>query len=313
MNITKKKTAILALALILCIGIVSAGLLSYYAKIETTVNVAQGILVDGHGYETPITEIITGAGGKKLYTWHTITNLGDSQATVTFDSNVTPSDGEVTVEYLENTAVLILENKVPKVGESNWTIIKDDTKAFLTYNLIGKNFVYTLEASGLKPDMNYSLIYYADFEDRFSQWGGNNPGALLGTFTTDANGNITLTEGAIDLGMSLPSQQDANSNYYDYTELDGYNHAHGAKIWLVPSEDYDATEKKLIVWHPDDYLFETDLITYTYLNRDYGLNTEPITEITIPAHSVVSLVICFDFAHNGYGTYLVTTTVSPPE
>jgi hypothetical protein len=312
---TKKKTAILALTLILCIGIVSAGLLSYYATIETTVNVAQGILVDGQGYETPITETITGAGGKKLYTWHTITNLGDSPATVTFSSAIEPDDGGVTVEYFENTAVLILQNKEP-IGTDHWPIIYDDTKAILTYNLIGKNFVYTLEAFELNPDTEYSLIYYADFEDRFNNWGGNNPGALLGTFTTDADGNIALTEGAINLGMSLPSQQDANSYYYDYTELDGYNHAHGAKIWLVPSADYDATEKKLIAWHPDDYLFETDLITYTYLNRDYELNTEPITEITIPAHSIASLVICItvDTAIDpATESYLVTTTVSPTE
>ena len=148
--LTKKKTAILVLALAMCIGVASAALLQYYAKIQTTVNVTQGILVDGQGYETPITETITGAGGKKLYTWHTITNLGDLPATVTFSSAIEPDDDGVTVEYFENTAVLILENKVPKVGESNWTIINDDTKAFLTYNLIGKNFVYTLEAFGLK-------------------------------------------------------------------------------------------------------------------------------------------------------------------
>jgi hypothetical protein len=112
----------------------------------------------------------------------------------------------------------------------------------------------------------------------------------------------------------LPSPPDANIAVFDYSvPPDYYNHAHGAKIWLVPSEDYDADAKNMTAWNPSAYLFETDLITYTYLNRDYGLNTEPITEITIPAHSVVSLVICFDFAHNGYGTYLVTTTVSPAE
>jgi hypothetical protein len=312
---TKKKTAILVLALAMCISIASAALLEYYAKIQTTVNVAQGILVDGQGYETPITETITGAGGKKLYTWHTITNLGDLPATVTFSSAIEP-DGGVTVEYFENTAVLILENKEP-IGTDHWTIIYDDTKAILTYNLIGKNFVYTLEAFGLKPETEYSLIYYADFDDRFSNWGGNNPGAVLGTFTTDAEGNIALTEGAIDLGMSLPSPPDANIAVYDYSSSpDYYNHAHGAKIWLVPNTDLtNGNSLPVINWeHHADWLYETDLITYTYLNRDYGLKTEPIREITIPAHSVASLVICItvDTAIDpATESYLVTTTVSP--
>jgi len=305
----RKKTALLALALILCVGMVSAGLLSYYAKIETTVDVAQGILVDGQGYETPITETITGAGGKKLYTWHTITNLGDSPATVTFDSNVTPSDGGVTVEYFENTAVLILENK-----DENWAIIYDDTKAILTYNLIGKNFVYTIEAFGLQPITEYSLIYYADFEDRINHWGGNNPGAFIAEVTSDEYGYVSES-GEIDLGMNLPSPPDANIAIYDYSGApDYYNHAHGAKIWLVPSADYDADAKNMTAWNPSAYLFETDLITYTYLNRDYGLNTEPITEITIPAHSVASLVICItvDTAIDpATESYLVITTVSP--
>jgi len=312
----RKKTALLALALILCVGMVSAGLLSYYAKIETTVNVAQGILVDGQGYETPITETITGAGGKKLYSWHTITNLGDSPAIVTFDSNVAPSDGGVTVEYFENTAVLILENKQP-IGTDHWPIIYDDTKAILTYNLIGKNFVYTLEASGLKPGTDYSLIYYADFEDRFANWGGNNPGALLGTFTTDENGNILLTEHVEDIGMSLPCSPDANIDVHDYTTLDGYVHAHGAKIWLVPSSDYDEISKTIYPnWHPESYLFETDLISYSNLNIDYGLNTESVDSFTIPAHSTASLVICITVntaIDPSTGPYLVTTTVSPTE
>jgi hypothetical protein len=51
MQLTKKKTAILALALIFCIGIASAALLDYYAHITTTVTVAeQAVLVDGKGY-----------------------------------------------------------------------------------------------------------------------------------------------------------------------------------------------------------------------------------------------------------------------
>ena len=69
--------------------------------------------------------------------------------------------------------------------------------------------------------------------------------------------------GSPDLGMDLPHPDDANGYHYDYTQVpDLYNNATGAKIWLVPSSDYDAGAKKVTAWSPDDFLFETDLITY---------------------------------------------------
>jgi hypothetical protein len=117
--------------------------------------------------------------------------------------------------------------------------------------------------------------------------------------------------------MDLPSYPDANIDKYDYSGApDYYEHAHGAKIWLVPSTDYSAEAKKMIAWNPSAYLFETDLIAYIDLDESTHLlhpDPETLTAITVPAHSIVSFVIRFDFADNGYGTYLVTTTVAPTE
>jgi hypothetical protein len=316
MQLTKKKTAIMALALILCVGMVSAGLLSYYATIETTVNVAQGILVDGKGYETPIAEEFPAVGGGTFYTVHTIQNLGDKEATVYLSWESNDPDG-IDVAYFVNQATLTLENKEP-VGTDHWPIIEDDTQAILTYNLVGYTFDYKLLGFKLQPDTSYSLIYYADydeFESRFDKWGGDNPGAFIGSATTDSKGNL-LMSGSAYLTIDLPSPPDANINFYDYTELDGYVHAHGAKIWLVPSTDYDADAKKMTAWNPSAYLFETDLISYINLGvTEHYIHPDPefVTEITVPAHSTVSFVIRFDFANNGNGTYLVTTTVSPTE
>jgi hypothetical protein len=312
MQLTKKKTAILALALIFCIGIASAALLEYYAKIETTVNVAQGILVDGHGYETPITEEVSATGGGIVYTVHTIQNLGDKEATVYLSWETSDSDG-LDVAYFVNTATLTLENKNP----DTWQVIEDDTYATLTYCIVGNTFAYKLEAFGLEPNTEYSLIYYADkYPFRFENWGGDNPGALIGTAKADEHGYIS-TSGNIDLAMDLPSPPDANIDKYDYSgDPDYYEHAHGAKIWLVPSNDYDAEAKKMTAWNPTTYLFETDLIVYIDLDASTHLlhpDPEPVTAITVPAHSTVSFAIRFDFAENAYGTYLVTTTVSPPE
>ena len=50
--------------------------------------------------------------------------------------------------------------------------------------------------------------------------------------------------------MDLPDSADAN-------------YPGGARIWLVPSADYDDANCKMIGWNPGAYLFEHNLITYT--------------------------------------------------
>jgi len=115
--------------------------------------------------------------------------------------------------------------------------------------------------------MAYSLIYYADFADRMNEWGGNNPGALIATGIADGTGNLYMV-GSVALGINLPCEPDANISTYNYSGApDYYPTAYGAKIWLVPSSCYDAVNKKVISWSPTLFLFETDLIHYTYIQR----------------------------------------------
>ena len=135
---------------------------------------------------------------------------------------------------------LLLENKVPNVwttilGDGMWGILKwaGDGNTF--------NFLSTLEAHGLTPNTDYSLIYYAD------GWPGNNPGALLGTNDSDGSGDLTISND-VNLGYDLPHPSDANS-------------PGGAKIWLVPNSDYNGSNA-MTAWNPTQYLFETNLIQY---------------------------------------------------
>ena len=155
--------------------------------------------------------------------------------------------------------VLTLENK-----DSDWSIMEDGTWGELSYKPSGSEFVFRFYAEGLEAYTEYSLIYYADFEDRFTYWGGNNPGALIATMTTDGSGNVCIP-GSEELNMDLPDPSDANSYFHYYSGApDFYAHDQGAKIWLVPSELYDDSAKKVTSWQPTRFLFETDLITYTY-------------------------------------------------
>jgi len=134
---------------------------------------------------------------------------------------------------------LVLENKT---GEPDWQIIGgDNMKGNLAYNVKGSKFDYTFLATGLKYNTLYRLIYYAD------PWAGNNPGALIASFTTDGSGNIGATTGSVELGMDLPHTSDAN-------------YPAGAKIWLVTASDYnsgDASVGPMTAWNFADYLFET--------------------------------------------------------
>jgi len=137
-----------------------------------------------------------------------------------------------------NVAHLYLYEKDP----SDWSIVEDGAWGKMKYNLAGPTFDFVFNGHELEPNMDYSLIYYAD------GWPGDHPGALIASGTSNKGGNIHLA-GSPDLGMDLPDSDDAN--YPD-----------GAKIWLVPSDDYNAAAKKVIVWNPREFLFESDLITY---------------------------------------------------
>ncbi|MBE9513236.1 MAG: hypothetical protein IMY77_04215 [Chloroflexi bacterium] len=157
-----------------------------------------------------------------------------------------------TVEFLAQQmpgTQLVLENK----DESqNWLVLfGDGTAGYLDYNTVGSTFDYTFSAIGLQNTTDYSLIYYAD------PWAGNNPGALIATFTTDGSGAIVSTSGSQDLAIDLPTSPDDNL-------------ALGAKIWLVPSSDYSTTTPgasgQMTAWNSGDYLFETYLIWHNDLD-----------------------------------------------
>ncbi|MBA7709247.1 hypothetical protein ES703_118160 [subsurface metagenome] len=103
---------------------------------------------------------------------------------------------------------LTLDNKDP----STWEIIEDDIGGKLYYSTEGDEFSYVFQGYYLEH-IEYSLIYYADYEDKYVDWGGDNPGALIATGTA-SGGNLVMS-GSVDLGMDLPSPPDANIAIHD--------------------------------------------------------------------------------------------------
>lgn len=163
-------------------------------------------------------------------------------------------------EVPEDVDLLVLENK-----DTSWNVVdEDDIDATLIYTTNNGNCLFGFYLDGTLAQLNteYSLIYYADKPDRFNDWGGNNPGALIATGTTDANNAITMSGDYFI--PTLPHFNDANCNMdeTDYREApDFYKNGYGAKLWVVPSSDYDGVNT-LIAWNPASYLFETDLISF---------------------------------------------------
>jgi hypothetical protein len=110
---------------------------------------------------------------------------------------------------------------------------------------------------------------------------------LLKAYTSDGSGIITDGAGSAALGINLPSAPDTNAivdhNVAPDFYLPPFNK--GAKIWLVPSEYYDATNKKMNSWSDsiaDKILFETGLINYTYTTVPGGESVGLITTIIEP-------------------------------
>lgn len=181
---------------------------------------------------------------------------------------------------------VVLENK----DYSDWSVKSSDViQGTLEFNSSGSAFDYRFAATGLVPSTDYCLIYYADFEDRISQWGGDNPGMHIATITTDVSGNYVATAGSVDLGMDLPSSPDANICIHDYCQdPDNYVNCHGAKIWLVPACDYSISLDKVMNWNPSTFLFETELIWYddTDITNNWGCASSAQATTIIDADTI---------------------------
>lgn len=137
-----------------------------------------------------------------------------------------------------------LENKNIDAG---WDpITGDGIYGTLTFISSHPTFDYTLNVFGLVPTTSYSLIYYAD------PWPGNNPGALIRTFTTDDGGDASVS-GDVELGMDLPASGDTN-------------YGTGAKIWVIKTSEY--TPNSVNTWPVGaESLFENNLIIYNDTNN----------------------------------------------
>lgn len=164
---------------------------------------------------------------KVIESYHLIDSTGNEYQSDEMTFNIV-----LTGEQLRGE--LVLENK-DSANDVYMVKSGDAMKGTLTYGVKDDSFKYTFNAEGLAASTPYSLINYGD------PWPGNGAGTvgLIGTGTTDAAGKLAIS-GNTDYNKDLIS----------------------AKIWLVPSSDYDAGTKSMTAWNPNNYLFETGLMDY---------------------------------------------------
>ena len=309
--------AVLGIALALTAG---AALLTSFGAVKTTVNVEQSVLVNGLPWNEPTTHDLGDLyAGCCVYTKDKIENRGCVEGTLDFDTIITtPGNADdPTVKYYVIPGLTTLE----LTSKSNTWEPTTAMKATLTFNPCCPEFDYDLTVTGLTDGIEYALIYYADRDSRFSLWGGDNPGAVIGIFTATAD--PTIVSRSINLGMNLPSEPDWNihpGDVYDGTP-DNYPHWQGgAKLWIVPIADLTNRDSlPLVNWNPTTYLFETDLVCYfdcslelpDWFSEVYTL-PEDVTKYTIGPEESICLITqtCLDWAAYP-GPYTVTTTVTP--
>jgi len=278
-NLLKGSPLAMVVAGILIAGAASAAILAVYTTMIGTGDVEQSVVFGNGDTEKEYTIGDSPAIAGNTYTQdYNLKNRSETTAPIKFvTSQCIVGGGNCGTSGYDEPGVetsywstLKLENK----NTSDWQpVTGDGIEGTLTYELAAPTFNYEFEATGLTAVTEYSLIYYADKQDRFVNWGGDNPGALIATFTTDGSGNIPVTTGSQNLAMNLPHASDwngtAEANYCDKNNTyDDYDLCRGAKIWLVPSAEYSAGTKKVTWSNPGSYLYETDLITYDDTDTD---------------------------------------------
>ncbi len=316
------------------LALVTGALLTYYGVITGQAQVKQSLIVE-LGNVNCLDSICTyDIGDSPAYPGSTyveqikLTNRANRQVPIEFVTIVNKCEGPestgckyrtcepdnsnvISTRYLGE---LILENK-ERIG---WQpILGDGIQATLKYDLVSPTFDYELEATGLQVNTQYVLIYYADRQDRFVNWGGDNPGKLIATVTSDENGYVLIT-GSGELNTDLPHTDDWNlaptdtddadeipDDYCnDHNGFDSFNLCSGAKIWLVPKVNYDSGTKKVNWADPNSYLFETDMIDYS--DSDKGGDTFNMN----PGFIDVSIENTFNLATET-GCYQIRTEIVP--
>jgi len=259
-----KKFLIFGVIGLFAIAVVSAGLVTNWFSQSSEFDVTNPISVDG---ETTFSDEVIG-GDSVTGEDFTISNDGSVEVNVV----VSDDSGEgITTSY---SGVLELTKKNVNFSSDVWEVLGN--KVNVRYTVVGDSFVTEV----LDVLEGYSLIYYKDNSDRFS-----NPAQAI--LIGDVSGN-------------LPYETDGNADEYDYCETGEYATCHGAKLWYVPTTAI-LGENEIDWSRASEFYFESSLIQY---NSDGELVMYPDVELTLTPQYDFDVLL-------ESGIYTVTTEVNP--
>lgn len=168
------------------------------------------------------------------------------------------------------TDYVILENK----NTTTWQpITGDGISANVTFETVDDHFNFTVTGN-VGACGCYYLIYYADYEDRDNNYGGDNPGMCIASIAANHAGDIVdVTKH--DFNINLPEPPDWNMQPDPEDEYcgdpDNYDHCCGAKLWIVPCDAYNDSSYTVTDWsNMDMFLFETDLIWFDDIDHNHA-------------------------------------------
>lgn len=315
-----RKKIIISTFIILIIEmlIVSGTFLSYYGRIETTVNIEPSVQIkaggetDWHDYSESPNTFDVPISGKSFCFKFWLRNQASVPAPIEFRI-AQIYEGVTAAVYKFPTIWTTLE-----LSSKNSTQNPDNRmSATLTFNPVAPTFDYTLtNVAGLAPSTEYALIYYSDKNPIFEQWNGNG-GLVITMFNSD---EIPSGAQSVNFNRNIPDGADWNIHPEAIYQGAPYNYTHwqgGAKLLIVPTADLTGQNSlPLTAWHQDQYLFETDLISYSDCNLQVvpwtmSFWSEEVTDAKIPPNTEMLFFVCYSFDFGTMpGTYTINTYVT---
>lgn len=299
----KKKIALMALVLALCVGIASAVLIPYFGLIQTSVDVNQAILVDDKGYtDMPITEMMTVAGGESFTRYHWLESQTSVAVPISFNTAYYPEGQGITTTY----TTTITEGPASEYPDLYHQLVALPIDGMVLSDLLALDLEYTVNVivntgtggTGFAPCINI-FISSGSSDKVIENWGA--------PWSTGDTGLWTLTfadllsqYGASDRDI-LGGSWDGTTNYYNNADL------------ITAYGNWDVTMVEVRAQGGASEGQEIRPTQFVVAGRTIDLpDVESFTEITVSPYVILKFAICYEFdLLIQDGAYLIETEIAP--
>ena len=308
LNMTKKKTALLALALIAAIATVSAGLLEYYGRITGTVDVSQSVtFLDGTTAKTFSFDGVTTVAGATIIDTFVLKNRAEVDVPITFETNVI--DGITTTYYDLSEGTTSDRGTMVFQG----TLAKEDGVYSGEVGATGVFDIYAKEGSIIQSSassINGKLV--GSDHDAWPNWTPDVPDFEF--YSLNFSGNTwTLYYKQPPGEYTDPSYTNSPMsgviNWDTMFATETGNNWEADWVGWVGAWGYENVQLQTGLFAVDIESYDDSTYTVTFTPIDLGVG---ITDLTIPANAAVNIAIVNEFAVNlAPATYTITTTIKP--